>query len=172
MKTDKKGFLLAEETLKIILAVIAIGFLAFLLFSLYNANKTARELELAKESLDFLIQEIEEEGRAEVDIYNPKSWIILSWPYGVSEEIPLSCANLAWSNCICIVDDISAVSRAISKIPFITNERKRLLKKSNDGACRNNPESFSISGPIKIKPPPITLLIDYQNKIISQKVNG
>ncbi|KKK68866.1 hypothetical protein LCGC14_2939740, partial [marine sediment metagenome] len=31
----KKGFLLAEETLKMILAVIAIGFLAFFLTSLY-----------------------------------------------------------------------------------------------------------------------------------------
>jgi hypothetical protein len=163
MKIDKKGFLLAEETLKIILAVIAIGFLAFLLFSLYNANKTAKDLELAKESLDFLIQEINAQ-RAEAEIYNPKGWIILSWPYGVSGEIPLSCSNLAWSNCICIADDISAVSRTMSKIPFIASEREKLLKKSDKkGTCLENPQKFEIDSPIKIKDPPITLLIDYDN---------
>ena len=166
MKTDKKGFLLAEETLKIILAVIAIGFLAFLLFSLYNANKTAKDLELAKESLDFLIQEINAQ-RAEVEIYNPKEWIILSWPYGDTREVPLSCLNLAWSNCICIAKDVSLAGKAISNLPWTDDLLERLRKKSDDGACRNNPEGFSISEPIKIKDPPITLSIE--NKIISKK---
>ncbi|MBA7594192.1 hypothetical protein ES703_01131 [subsurface metagenome] len=166
MKTDKKGFLLAEETLKIILAVIAIGFLAFLLFSLYNANKTAKDLELAKESLDFLIQEINAQ-RAEVEIYNPKGWIILSWPYGDTREVPLSCSNLAWSNCICIAKDVSLAGKAISNLPWTDDLLERLRKKSDDGACRNNPEGFSISEPIKIKDPPITLSIE--NKIISKK---
>ena len=98
MKTDKKGFLLAEETLKIILAVIAIGFLAYFLFSLYNTNKTAKELELAEESLDFLVQEINAQ-RAEVDIYNPNGWIISSWSSG---QLPQTCSNLGWNSCICI----------------------------------------------------------------------
>ena len=38
-KMNKKGFLLAEETLKIVLAVIAIGLLAFLLFSFIITGK-------------------------------------------------------------------------------------------------------------------------------------
>ena len=42
---NKKGFLLAEETLKIILAVIAIGFLAYLLFSIYKSGSDSKNLE-------------------------------------------------------------------------------------------------------------------------------
>ena len=47
MRTDKKGFLLAEETLKIILAVIAIGFLAYLLVSIYFNYRENKDLEMA-----------------------------------------------------------------------------------------------------------------------------
>jgi len=150
MKTDKKGFLLAEETLKIILAVIAIGFLAFLLFFLYNANKTAKDLELAEESLDFLFQEINAQ-RAEVEIYNPKGWIISSWSLG---QRPQSCENLGWSSCICICkDNIARFSK---------------LNECNiKGICLENPQKFEIDPPIKIKSPPITLVID--NKIISKR---
>ena len=148
MKTDKKGFLLAEETLKIILAVIAIGFLAFLLFSLYNANKEGKDLELAKESLNHLIQEINAE-RTEVQIYNPKGWEIYSWPNNNIQAIPLSCSNLGWSNCICICSK-STLNRCDSK-----------------GTCLEGPLGFSFKDNIKIKDPPITLSIDYSNKIIS-----
>lgn len=74
---NKKGFLLAEETLKIILGVIAIGFLAYLLFSIYNSNKTSEKLGLARESLNHLFSEIDN-GRIQVEIYNPKGWWILS----------------------------------------------------------------------------------------------
>lgn len=166
MKTDKKGFLLAEQTLKIILAVIAIGFLAFLLFSLYNANKTAKNLELAEESLDFLIQEIGEK-RAEVNIYNPKGWVIYSWPNtyltglrplginllgGTDTGSPQSCKNLGWGKCICIC------SKATPD------------KCDSTGVCLDNPQGFSISDSIKIKDPPITLVIDYgDDKKISKK---
>lgn len=161
MKTDKKGFLLAEETLKIILAVIAIGFLAFLLFSLYNTNKTAKDLELAEESLDFLVQEINAQ-RAEADIYNPKKWMIYSWPntytkgillWKTTEEgMPMSCFNLGWSSCICIC------------------KKDTPDKCDSAGICLDNPQGFSFEDSIKIKDPlPITLLINYQNKIISKR---
>jgi len=161
MKTDKKGFLLAEETLKIILAVIAIGFLAFLLFSLYNVNKTAKDLELAEESLDFLVQEINAQ-RAEVEIYNPRGWMIYSWPnaytkgillwQSTKEGMPLSCSNLGWSSCICVCKK-AAPDKCDSK-----------------GICLENPQTFKIDSPIKIKDTlPITLSINYQNKIISKR---
>ena len=160
MKTDKKGFLLAEETLKIILAVIAIGFLAYLLFSLYNANKTAKDLELAKESLDFLVQEINAQ-RAEVKIYNPEGWVIYSWPntytkgillwQTTKEGIPLSCSNLGWSSCICIC------------------KKDTPDKCDSKGICLDNPLGFSLGDSIKIQDPPINLAIDYKNKIIFKK---
>jgi len=74
---DKKGFLLAEEVMKIIIAVIALGLLSYLLFSIYGLNKTSNELELAESSLEHLVQELEGE-RGEVEIFNPKGWWIVT----------------------------------------------------------------------------------------------
>ena len=159
---SKRGFLLAEETLKVILAVIAIGFLVFLLFSLYRAGKDSKDLELAKESLGFLEQEIVAE-KASVDIYNPKGWNLGVWPHpvivsrylGLSKEVevqyPKSCENLGWTSCICICED--------------NNEESC----DENGACFNNEKKFEINGGnIEIKDPPIILSIDYQNKMISK----
>lgn len=109
----KKGFLLAEETLKIVIAVICIGFLIYLLFSLYFKSKESKDLELAKESLDYLIQEVNLQHTT-VEIYNPKGWYILSWPHTASKwtigippkitktGVPNYCNNLGWDKCICI----------------------------------------------------------------------
>lgn len=77
MMKDKKGFLLAEETLKIILAVISIGVLVYLLTALYTPGQTSQELEFAEASLDRLVSEINVENE-EVTIYNPEGWWILS----------------------------------------------------------------------------------------------
>lgn len=142
---DKKGFLLAEEMLKIILAVIAIGFLAYLLFSLYQANKDTRDLEFAEASLDHLFQEINAEA-SEVEIYNPKKWYINIWSLG-SE--PRSCSNLEWNKCICIC------------------KRDNAEKCNDAGACLENVWEFSMSGSVRIIDPPIILNIDHENKIIS-----
>jgi len=111
----RRGFLLAEETLKIVIAVICLLFLAYLLVSIYLNNKTDEELELAKSSLEHLVEEINA-GNGEVEIYNPKGWVISSWPRDtvksriifdqeIKGDIPLSCSNLGWDSCICICDD-------------------------------------------------------------------
>ena len=74
---NRKGFLLAEEVVKIIIAVIAIGLLSYLLFSLYNLNRTSNELELAESSLEHIVQELNS-GRDEIEIFNPKGWWIVT----------------------------------------------------------------------------------------------
>ncbi len=74
---DKKGFLLAEETLKLILGVIAIGFLVFLLTSVYFNVKSNEDLEFAEASLDRIIS-ASNAGEQEIEIYNPEGWWILS----------------------------------------------------------------------------------------------
>lgn len=73
---NKRGFLLAEEVMKIIIAVIALGLLSYLLFSLYNLNRTSNELELAESSLEHLVQELNS-GRDEIEIFNPEGWWII-----------------------------------------------------------------------------------------------
>ncbi len=160
LKYEKRGFLLAEETLKIILAVIAIGFLAYLLFSIYKSNKDSKELEFAKESVDFLIQALNS-GQKEVELFNPKGWIVYSWPNKYTKGIilfkeektgiPKSCENLGWRSCICICKDANPESC------------------DSDGICRENKNNFLINAPIEIKNPPINLLINQENKEILKK---
>ncbi|MEK6741721.1 MAG: hypothetical protein AABX68_00875 [Nanoarchaeota archaeon] len=155
---NKKGFLLAEETLKIVLAVIAIGLLAFLLFSIYNNGKNAKDLEFAKASLGLLVEGLNAK-QTSVDIYNPEGWNIGTWPHDVTSgiifrttqfEYPKSCSNLGWQKCVCICKKDSAESC------------------DGNGACLNTEEKFSINGGnIEIANPPITLKIDSKNKIIS-----
>lgn len=157
---NKKGFLLAEETLKIILAVIAIGFLAYLLFSIYKSGSDSKNLEFAKESSDFLMQSLSSKQEG-VEIYNPKKWVIYSWPNKYTKGIlffkeektgfPKSCENLGWENCICICKEANPESC------------------ESDGICRENRENFQIKNPIEIDTPPINLLINYEGKIISRK---
>lgn len=145
---DKRGFLLAEEALKLILAVISIGILAYLLFSLYNAGTGSKDLGLAKSSLDSLMTGLSSKT-SEILVYNPSNWYISSWSKGSGE--PTSCSNFDWSNCICICKKSDAQSCV------------------SDGACLENKNSFLIKTPIKIENPPVTLSVDYQAKEVSKK---
>ncbi|MEX0920536.1 MAG: hypothetical protein WDZ69_03080 [Candidatus Pacearchaeota archaeon] len=163
MLIDRKGFLLAEETLKMILSVIAIGFLAFLLFSLYNAGKSSQDLEFAEESVDFLLEGINAEVE-DVEIFNPEGWVVVSWPY--EGMVPDACSNVGWENCICIVEDAGEWR---DSVPLADGRIEKLKGNSNEGACRENPSDFSTNGPIKIRDAPIVLEIDYENEVIRRE---
>jgi hypothetical protein len=141
---NKKGFLLAEETLKIVIALISIGFLVYFLVALYISNQNAKDLEFAKASLEHLITEANS-GSLVVDIYNPEKWTISSWS---AEDIPLSCSNIGWENCLCICKGENAE----------TCDEK--------GTCLES--DFKIENDaIEITDPPLRLSIDKETKIIS-----
>ncbi len=170
---NHRGLLLPEETLKVILAVICIGFLAILIYSLLNGRKNAEELGFAVESVDFLVQGINT-SQTSVDIHNPKGWVILSWPYQDEGKIPKSCSNLGWTDCICITKDVNAASQAVSLLPFTDSVRDKFLENSDsDGSCVENSKQFVVrkdgtqQQPIVIEPP-LKLNIDYTTKTISK----
>jgi len=154
---NKSGFLLAEETLKIVIALISITFLVYFLTSLYFTNKESKDLELAKASLNHLVDEINQNSQ-EVEIYNPKGWFIGTWPHDTLKESwfgliktnkkgkPLSCENLGWTYCICICEE---------------NDKDAC---DENGICLNNEKILSIpKGSIKIDDPPLKLQIkDFQ----------
>ena len=159
MIKDKEGFLLAEETIKIIIALICLVFLIYLLVSVYYSNKNSKDLKLAQASMDYFISEVDA-GKTEVEIFNPEGWYFLSWPHPVSEftllppfykivvEIPKSCLNLGLNNCFCICSDNSA------------------------GDCDSNgycvmQDYRADNGAIKISNPPITL--EFNGGAIRQK---
>jgi hypothetical protein len=163
---NKKGFLLAEETLKIVIAVICMGFLVYFLTALYMSNKDSKDLELAKASLQHLVDEINA-GRTEVEIYNPSpssfstqvkfiGWKISSWS-SVS-EMPNQCSNLGWNNCICFC-----------KEDFLDDEREECDK---TGVCLGYLRNikFGETNIINIDTIPLTLSIKYnENGIIITK---
>lgn len=159
---NKKGFLLAEETLKIILAVISISFLVYFLTALYFVNQNSEELEQAEASLEFLVKEINsmKEGEIrEIEIYNPSSsdkfpggWILISFP--LSENIfPDKCNG---KECVCICDEASNTIR-----------EEGLVKDCNNiGVCMES--DFKVEDKkIKLENPPITLQIN--DKTISRR---
>ena len=162
-KMNKKGFLLAEETLKIIIAVIAIGFLAYFLISLYFSAQISQELTQAKSTLPSIINAVDS-GKTAIDVYNPKGWALLSWNY--KGQIPKTCSNLGWQSCMCIC-----------KIPSIQTSDNYLenCDDSSKGFCMENTKDFTVfcsqgqQCQLRILNPPITLNIDQQNKLITQK---
>ncbi len=151
---DKKGFLLAEETLKIIIAVICIGFLAFLLFSIYQQTTDSKNLDYAKSSLNFIVSQISS-GQTTADIYNPDGWVLDIWPQTVNGILPSSCSNLGWKSCICICNQ----------------NTKDSCDSGSSGVCLENTGNFNIAGgKIDLKNLPIILKIDQTKKEIS--ING
>jgi competence protein ComGC len=118
---NKKGFLLAEETLKIIVAVICILFLVYILIAIYNsqtANKKIEEARDALERVENIVSSLEEGKIERQDIPNPQGWHLYSF---VGEQKPNSCLN---KNCLCICTD------------SITQQFKSNARKCDkDGAC-------------------------------------
>lgn len=162
---NKRGFLLAEETLKIIIAVISIGFLVYFLTALYLNNKNSEELELAKASLNYIDESIKN-NVGEVEIYNPENWIILSW----MDDLPNSCSNLGWRSCLCIAKNPNLLQTTWYALPITSDLIEKLKKNSDSGYCIDNVKRLVIKKGINIDDPPIKLEIDYsKNSVI--KVN-
>ena len=106
MKSDKRGNILPEETLKIIIAVIGIIFLVFLLTSVYFSLTGAQNLKYAVASGELIQNEIQRlnlggnyssEG---ILIPNPSGWNILSY---TGNKKPNSCSG---EDCLCICKNI------------------------------------------------------------------
>lgn len=154
---NKRGFLLAETTLKIVIAVIAIGFLIYFLVSLYFASQDNDELEKARLSLDKLLEEIDQE-RLNVELFNPQDWVLLSWPYG--EDYPTKCVVLGWESCLCLCED-----------PWINTAGNFLDNCEETQICSDNPKKLVVMVgenqlPIEIGSPSLKLEIDYTKREI------
>ncbi len=155
MKTDKKGFLLAKETLKIILAVIAIGFLAYLLASIYFNSISNQKMVHAQDSLKRIKEIIDNEDSTSevVSQITPPGWSLFSFV----DKKPNSCAG---RTCLCICDHVA--------ITFLKSQLKQCDSK---GVCEIV-ENLKDFGEIKIKKPAISIkVVKSEGKIIIQK-NG
>ena len=127
---NKKGFLLTEETLKIVIAVIGLTILIYFLVALFYSNigqEKQRQAASTVEGISDVISVLDL-GQREVYLLQPKGWTMFSF---VGEETkPNSCFG---ENCICICDEVW--------VDIFDNQIKKCAKK---GACLvvDNLESF------------------------------
>ncbi len=156
---NKKGFLLGEETVKIVIAVIAIGILAYFLAAVYFSGDD--ELDEAKGSLNHLISEINA-GADVVEIFGPSKdnrWSIVSWP--VEGEISERCEDLGFSSCLCFCK-FEGQAEGIN----VENFKRRC---DNEGVCKES--DYSIGGNFYIgimeNQLPLQLEINHEKKEIT-----
>ncbi|MEX0932664.1 MAG: hypothetical protein WDZ77_01010 [Candidatus Pacearchaeota archaeon] len=148
MKT-KRAFLLAEETLKIVLALISIGFLVYFLSALYFSDNTSEDLKFAEASLSNLGDALSSKI-SELQIYNPQGWVLISFSVG-NEDFPRACSNFAWENCLCLTNNLN-----LFKGVFLDDEITCLETE------------YSIPGKqIDLDNLPITLELNHESKEIS-----
>ena len=153
MLGQRKGFLLAEETLKIVIALIAITFLIYFLVSLYFAKINSAKQEQAnrillesQESLKKTIEGLNENGNREFLLDSPKGWNFLTF---TGNEKPNSCPG---EKCACICNN-----------PAITTQIKK-CEEVNNGVC------IAIQN---LQPSDLTIKIDENlQKIYLAKQNG
>ena len=150
--------ILIPETLRIILSIIGILLLISLLASLYLAHLRNKELELAKASLDYLIDEINA-GKTEVNIHNPSPWGIDSFKKE-SGEIPYRCLNKGFENCICICNIETFMAPGGRK-------SYEQCDRDNAGVCLES--NYDIEAPGIMIVPSLVLEIDHENKMIRAK---
>lgn len=157
---NKKGFLLAEETLKIVIAVICIGVLVSFLTSIYFAKVNDQKKKEAESTLDKINEEIVNLGGLEQKSYgiqNPGGWYLFS--FVGNDKKPNSCAD---KNCLCICDNVYEVN-----VKFWVSEEERQLERCNEkGVCLivSNIKGFE---EIEIKKPKEGL-----TNILIQRVNN
>ncbi|MFH1326597.1 MAG: hypothetical protein ABIH59_00530 [archaeon] len=159
---NKHGFLLGEETVKIIIAVIAIMFLVYLLVSIYYNQSKEEDLEMAKTSLEYLKKEINS-GSTTVEIYNPKGWWIASWP--IRTVKPKEC--LGDRGCICICkeyDDGELMELGIAQISnwFLEGIAERC---DEEGVCIEDRKNINVE-PTILEPVPKSFEVNYGDVIL------
>ena len=105
----KKGFLLAEQVVKIVIALIALGFLVYLLSSLYFSGQKADYQEKAtgflkgttglKNTLENMAN-----GETKIDFFKsiPDGWYLFG--FTGSHKKPPVCGR---ENCVCVCENIA-----------------------------------------------------------------
>ncbi|MFH1503543.1 MAG: hypothetical protein ABIE36_02710 [Candidatus Diapherotrites archaeon] len=154
---NKKGFLLAEETLKILVALVCLVFLIFLVISLYNSATKDKKLEYAKADLSQIYDIIStlKEGETKSQILpNPEGWHLYSF---VESEKPNSCIG---DNCLCICDNVF--------IRLISSQAEKCNKK---GTCLIVSDLAKGNLDIKIKNPTFLRIRKQSGKIFIGETN-
>ena len=138
---NKKGFLLAEQVLKIVLSLIALSFLIYFLTSLYFANAETKNKQQAELTLEE-IKDLTKTLPTEFTLLSPKGWYLFSF---TGEPIkPNSCLG---ENCLCICKNVGGLN------PFKSEEERQRIECDNSGVCSNIKNLGDYDKEIEIKIP-------------------
>jgi len=153
---NKRAFLLGEETLKVIIAVICIAFLIYLLVAIYFNVTGEQKLKEADASIqNLVVPEVErinsggEYSSEGILIPNPSEWLLFS--YVGEEPKPNSCLD---ENCFCICER--------TLLEFFDWQLKRCEDK---GVCINIPNLAKFET-IRIEKTGVQILIQKVNEQI------
>jgi hypothetical protein len=155
-RLNKKGFFLAEETMKILLAVICLLFLVFVLGKMYYSYSIGKEAQQAKDTLAAIEKEVNlvKSGEPrEIVIYSPApgkiegifNWWVLVGFNGA--EKPTFCYEKGWNNCLCMCKNSYGW----------TNTQKE--KCDDDKICVSLSDKKLVTQPIELLDLPMTLSI-------------
>ena len=133
---QKRGMLLTEEVLKMVVAIIGLALLAYFLISFFSSDTKAKKQKEAAETIDKISQVLSHTvDSSEIDTIQPQRWTLFSFTN--SEKKPNQCSG---QNCVCICNKV------------IGDLFDRQIKKcSKEGSCLviSNLEEFQ---DIKIEP--------------------
>jgi len=151
---NKGGFLLANQVVKIVIAIICIVFLVYLLSSLYFAKVNAEKLKKAKDFLEgengvnSIVSNIKEEGIVTMN-RAPSGWYLFSFTGQIKPN------NCLGKNCVCVCDN-----------KYFGDYFDRQTSECNDnGACLiiENLKSYS---------PELEFVIDINKGLSIKKLNN
>lgn len=107
---NKKGMLLASETLKMVLSIISIGILIFLLAAIYFSTTSDKKLEEAQGVMSNIKTAFDSfsatKTSQEFDGIGPGGWTL--FVYADNDDKPNICGG---EDCICICDDTTFSSQ-------------------------------------------------------------
>jgi hypothetical protein len=95
---NRKGFLLGEYTLKVVIAVLSILILVFLLTTIYNTFTSKNNILQAKSTIEMvqgLISEANLKGQSYGLLTEPQGWVLKYYSLG-------NVANCEGKKCICV----------------------------------------------------------------------
>jgi len=168
--TNKKGFLLGEFTLKLIIAVLCIALLAFLFFKLYESFTNKNEVDKADSTLTKVADSINNAFLKGNDYYvllSPKDWVLL-----YSEEgKPNQCKG---QRCLClcegegVFDKIKKCFNIESCGNDYVDYDKQLLNCNSAGACKKIDKKIELPEMIKVDTTGVNFVFNNDKVVITK----
>lgn len=173
---NKKGFFLAEETIRLIVGALILVSLVSLLAFLYYSSQQDQELKFAENSLKYLLQRIEA-GDKQITLFGPSNADLFVWPQKENEldYIKDFCESKGISSCICIQVDLGSPTKRFVCVENNLNIQINSLGEWYDSSTAVPGATSDSSGSparknsiysIQLKDPPVNLVFNEDKSLV------